>query len=278
MGAGPEEGNLLGDDTQEWALKFLTDRLKWEMVVQNYDISQPKTKSKSGLDTILQCFDPFYQKKVNIIMECKYRSEATSIGVSPLTEMIYRLKNKVEIARVTTTFSYTRNEEKIHDGDKWVGLLFLKLRNYDHQRLMDTINSVEVSGSKDNPILVALISNYRLAKLREFLKGRDDVEFYYPVHAKNKDGVWQEYLSFSYLFSDIIAGRYKDKGESIGFVISFETPSEESVKYIESVIQHWYIRKIVKTVYFTEGSNMDITKPIDSPLSLYRPAIISEKR
>ena len=77
------------------------------------------------------------------------------------------------------------------------------------------------------------------------------------------------FISFSYLFSDIIAGRYKDKGESIGFVISFETPSEESVKYIESVIQHWYIRKIVKTVYFTEGSNMDIQdlqslKPRDS--------------
>lgn len=258
MGPGPEERNLLGDNTQKWSVKFLTEYLKWDLVVENYDITKAKIKAKNGLDTILQCFDPFYNKKINIIMECKYRSETESINLSKLTDMVYRLKNKIEISQYTAAFSNTLFEEKIHDGEKWVGLLFLKLKAYDHNALMETINSVEISGSKEAPTLLGIIANYRIAKLREFLKGRDSVEFYYPVHGQNKDPIWQRYLSYSYLFSDLIAGRYRTKNGIFSFVISFEEPSEENVKYISTVIKTWYIRKEIKTVYFTEGSNMDI--------------------
>lgn len=241
MGAGSEERNLLADDAQSWAKAFFVDKLKWEFIVEKFDISKTRGRPKRGLDMILQCFDPFLHKTTNIIVECKFRAETKFLTLKTLSEMIDSLKAKVELAPSSNSFSGTLIEKLIDKGEKWVGLLFLKLRDFDHEALTDTLNSVEMVGSKNNPTLITVLFNYRVSKLVEFLRNKQEVEYWYPVHGQNKEGTWYNYLSYSYLFSDIIVGRYKEGNGKIGFLISFEGPSESSVSYLLSVIKNWYI-------------------------------------
>ena len=258
-GAGPEERNLLGADNERWAKHFFEKVVKWRHITDNFDIQKSDRGSKKGLDLVFQCFDPFTNKLDNLIVESKFRQDVKSIGTKELGNMITSLKEKIELSRITPSWTGTSFEEILHEGEFLSGALFLKLEKYDHESILDSIKRVVVGGTNTNPPVIGLITNRRLAQLLSLTVSRKNLEFYYPVFGKNKAKAWHPFLSFTYLYSDIIAGRYVEDGKEKVFILSFERPTMDSVKYIiNAIMTKWYLADNPVTIFFTEANESEI--------------------
>lgn len=268
-GAGPEERNLLADDNEEWAKHFFEVVVNWKLITKNYDIRKSDRGQKRGLDLVFQCFDPFTGKIDNLVVEAKHRQDDDSMTTKNIGDMIKDLKDKIELAKITTSWTGTNFESTLFEGEFLPGVLFLKLEMYDHESISDSIKRVVVEGTNTNPPVIGIMTNRRLAQILSLTNKKENLEFYYPVFGKNRVKAWHPFLSFTYLFSDIIAGRYKEFVRGNGkekvidryFILSFEEPTLEAVKYItDAIIAKWYLGEHQVDVYFTEANDKELQK------------------
>jgi len=258
-----EESNLLGNDNEKFAKLFFEKICKWEYIVSNFDLK----KKGGGIDHVFKCFDPFINKTTNILVECKYRADNHTINKKSIGEMVSILKKKISIAENSPTWNETEYYDKIKSSKFRFGSIFLKMKKYNHQKYCKDLQGVPlIKNEISNPPVISIITNYRISKIVEVVQNKKNLQFFYPVYAMNNDPTHKDYLSFTYLFSDIIVGKYDkkvnesgdEKEISVYFVISFEKPSKSSVNYIRNAIKLWGIYKEVKEIYFTEGSNLNI--------------------
>ena len=264
----PEESNLLAEDNENEAKIFFEKICKWEHLKSNFDIKETETSRKPyGLDHIFRCFDPFIGQFMNVLIECKYRNDNKTINRTTVWDMIVKLKNKIEVAKNSPTWATTNFSDKISTGIFKLGCVFLKIKEYDHDKYMTDLNSIPLQDTeKENPPIITTLTNYRLSKIIEFVQNKKNLQFYYPVYGKNKSPRDAPYLSFTYLFSDIIIGKYlKTTGsgsgaqeEEIYFLLSFEKPSKESINYLRNAALLWNLYDKIKEIYFTEGNNMNL--------------------
>jgi len=264
----PEESNLLGTDNEKEARVFFERICKWKHLTSNFDIKAARSSRKTfGLDHVFRCFDPIMGQTTNILVECRYRKDHKTVNRKTMLEMITELKKKITVAKNSPTWATTTFCDEINLAIFKLGCVFTKIKKYDPEKYMKDLQSIQLEDTdKEDPPIIGLLSNYRLSKIIEVVQNKKNLQFYYPVYGKNKSAMEAPYLSFTYLFSDIIIGKYlkqtREKGseqeEEVYFVLSFEKPSKESVNYIRNATLLWNLYSDVKELYFTEGNNLNI--------------------
>lgn len=259
-GAGPEGRLVQSKENQKVAKNFFEEVCKWNFLAEGKDIKESKkSRRKRGIDLLFTCFEPFLNKDLLILTECKYRKDDDNINSKTLSEMVYTLKDKIACARNSPSWDETSYADIVHRSLKDYGIIFLELKEYSNEEWEKTLKSIPISDKdRNDPEVIGIVSNYRISKIYEFVSKKEGLKFFYPAYRRNNSRRYENYISYMLFFSDIIAGKYLKDGEEIGFLISFEKPSEDAVKYISNVLKIWGLYDEVSEVYFSEADRRDI--------------------
>lgn len=263
MTRGPEERNIIGNITEEQAQIFFEKFCKWKLILKNEDFSNTKFGTdKSGFDQLYEVNDPILNKKIYVLVESKFREDNKTLHSNILYDFIYGLKKKILKGQNPVSWKDTVNE-KINNLR--YGVLFLRFQNFSQEKIMKTMGSIAISKTKRETIPPAIFTlfNYRLAKFAEFANENKKIKYIYPAGVGQKSfETKSEVLSIFYLFSDLIPGEFTDKAnKKQNFLISFEEPNADSLKYLCIYISRVLKLKSAKncTVYFSEGNFNKIT-------------------
>lgn len=259
---GPEIKNIKGDFHERQMLSFFSNFCKWKCLQHPVDFKKTKSSAKEyGIDAIYSTFDPFLKKRLGILIECRSRGDQKKeLPPSKLKKQIEELKEKVKVAGISSTLKsnprIARNVDTISHG-----ILFLRLGEYDHSLFQETLSKVKIQGCTRGgkfPVIL-ILNNYKVNTFVKFYEmiSKEDVKYYYPSYIDNLQRSFHSYLSFTYLCSDIIMGKYKEKGKELykKFALSFEEPSEEAIDYIRNVLAYFqYLEEEDKIdLFFAEG-------------------------
>lgn len=259
---GPETVNIIGAFHEKSMLSFFSDFCKWELFQQPGDFKQTEhSKKKYGIDAIYSCFDPFLNKKLGILIECKFRGNLEKqLTPKILQEEIGKLKEKVQIASISGTLKmHPLFEEKI---DKIpYGILFFRFGNYSLESFKETLSKIKIEKSVNMGSFptIYILDNYKISTFVDFYNkiGKKTIMYYYPSYMGNERASYEKILSFTYLCSDIILGKYEDDDSYKKFVLSFEEPSEKSIKYLNYLINYFQHLKKGEglDLFFSEGDS-----------------------
>ena len=259
---GPETVNIIGAFHEDSMLSFFSAFCKWELFRHPVDFKQTEhSKKKYGIDAIYSCFDPFLNKKLGILIECKFRgNQEKHLTARILQEEIGKLKEKVQVAGISSTLKRPLLFEKKID-EIYHGILFLRLGNYSLESFKETLSKVKIEKSvrRGKFPTIYILDNYKISTFIDFYNkiGKKTIMYYYPSYMKNQRASYEETLSFTYLCSDIILGKYGGDGSYRKFVLSFEEPSERSIKYLDFIIN--YFQHLSKgedlDLFFSEGDS-----------------------
>lgn len=259
---GPETVNIIGVFHEKSMLSFFSDFCKWELFQHPGDFKQTEhSKKKYGIDAIYSCFDPFLNRKLGILIECKFRgNQKKQLTSKILQEEINKLKEKVQVASISSTLKMYPLFEKKIDIISY-GILFFRLGEYNLESLKETLSKIKIekSVSRGRFPIIYILDNYKINTFVDFYNriGKKTIMYYYPSYMKNQRPSYEETLSFTYLCSDIILGKYGGNDSYKKFVLSFEEPSEKSIKYLDYLIKYFQHLKKGEDLdlFFSEGDS-----------------------
>lgn len=252
-----EESNRKAELVEKNA-KYLFNKLfGWEYVHSNFDIN----KNKDGVDIYFKLFDPLFNEEIAPVIECKFREKYSE---KELFSFISTLKKKIQRIPTSKRFEKLSYIEEIKNSLLNFGIIFLHYNYFEINNYFNSIKSFEITEkvqSKYAPSIF-LMTNNKIKFFYDFIKNKKEknLEFYYPIFANNKRKEWSKILSLSYLFSDVIIGRYNsgDNLDKKTFIISFETFSEENFNYLyKNIAGGLQIMEEISEIIFVQESNFD---------------------
>jgi len=250
-----EVSNMKGKLIEENATYFFVKLLKWKLMSSNIDIND----NGGGADLFVRVFDPFFNKYITLLIECKYREK---LNKKDYFGFIDTLKKKVKDLSFSNKLEEFPFFDEVKNDIKNFGILFSQCNNFDsiiYNNILKDYSIIQKSSNVNAPV-VFTIGNDKINFFYRFLKKYRDkkLEFYYPDFAQNNKSIYLHELSFSYLFSDIIIGKYEENNKEVKFIISFEDFTTSNFKYLHNnILGGLQIRDKVKKYYFVQKNNFN---------------------
>lgn len=245
-----EEQLIIGEDNEKDAKAFFTKLCKWDLLVENIDLFE---KRQGGIDQLYKVYDPLIDKNLIIPVECKYRSDNPQLDT-----FIYDLKKKLDKIPDSKKLNDSPIASEFNSNIYYLSSIFLNIKEFDLKKYNKKLSSIPIKSSSNFlPSVISIITNDKICRLIGVLKGKEELKFFYPLIGKNKEKgkMFSEKLSYTLLFSNIIAGEYTQDNNKIRFIISFETISESALKYINAfMVANQFYNESKKE----EGTNLNL--------------------
>jgi hypothetical protein len=262
--SGAEGRNIIGELAEDEILAFFQRVCGWKLIFRNVDARlglrtlEGFEIADRGLDFLFAAPNPFIlEQPEGVIVETKRVKDRTAINVSKLEKYIDTLKDKVAAARM----SNLQRDEDVRNNIRGAiryGLLAQRYRSFDLAHYIATLSQVDTSKHRgtDTPVIL-LLSNDRLSafvELHTWARGQP-IEFYYPKYLGDEKPIFVAALSVNYLFSDIVLGRIETSSGYNTFILSFDSPSPESLSLLFEVFQRFHSSEFgrVDLLLFAKG-------------------------
>lgn len=229
---------------------------------KNTDKSKKKTH---GIDLLHTCFDPYKNRRLAIITECK-NYQWKSITDKKISEWIEELVNTIDCASVNEDISQYSEQFDIFN----TGILLIHGNDgFNKDDFYGYLQKVKYP-SRRSPINIYIAGNDRIEQwiaLNDYINvnyrhGEQIFKFVYPFIGENKYSE-HDHITINHLFSRFIFARreyYKDDGFQKGklshkepceqyIVFCFDTFSEEAYKYVCSMFKYFQFEKAHEYVF-----------------------------
>jgi hypothetical protein len=229
-----EENLRIGDVTEENARAFFEKFCGWSRIERNEDVAT--SDGDKGIDIAYDAFSPYIGEDKAVLVSVKSRGNKQT--ASPMEDMIYDLKDKVETIDDSESF-YEDTLGEYHGDISQVfsGILFLRYSEFEKDHYFEHLDKIEIKDRRQkDPKSVNVLSNYRLSRfklLKDYFNTKDgQVQFYYDIRGMHRGRSSKPKLAYSYLFSDVVFGEISDEnGEPEPFVYILQRPSKSPIKF-----------------------------------------------
>lgn len=217
---GREGVNIKAQNTETECINFFKEYLGWTLLYKNIDLKFQNLFQKSnnrGIDSLFYVSNPYNNYEIDgILIDAKhikdkntFTSTKYKIDVENLRTKLFRINNSREVIKDSLIVENNVNSFRY-------GILFYRWDNFDKETFKKQLNKVEITRTTNNPLnfpIIIIVSNNLFSKyfylFRKLKSKRPKFNYHFYLRNKQKRGL--NYLSISYLLSDLIPFEYDNK-------------------------------------------------------------------
>jgi hypothetical protein len=229
---------------------------------KNKDDEKKKTH---GIDLLHTCYDPYRERKLGIVIECKNR-QWSGINQSKLNEWLKELINTIDCAQNANELRDFENEGYTLN----TGILLINANDnkFEKDKFYEYLVSLEYP-SRRNPMNVFIAGNDRIEQWNSLFKTvknecTEEFKYVYPCIGSSKY-TESKYLTVNHMFSKFIFGTQtiyrdekawttSDKPAHIpykqNYIFSFDVFSPDSFKYVCSLFKHFQFENADEYIFY----------------------------
>lgn len=268
-----ENAKKIGDKLEGFGER-LFERFGWHELTRDQQINCKRSKHKNesgqrktthGIDIYHSYFDPYKQKNLGVITECKnYKWE--SINRSNLQKWFNQLKDTIECAQTSAELEGFNNRcDVINTG---VLLVHANNKGYDDEKFREYLSELQYS-QKRNPINIFVASNKEIEKWDsmfsyiENINANTENEFLFYNPSISGSGIKKnKYITLTQLYSDYIfaqnrviieqrvGGKVINTIESKElYIFSFDKINKDSFVYVCDMFKELQLENFEKCMF-----------------------------